>query len=74
MAETAKPPRIYDYVADPAPNNFGHLPFPDEGDTIWVGDDYGQVVERDKDLLPPQNREGDTRYTRYMQITLTIKI
>lgn len=74
MSNNETETRVYDFIPDPFPNKFQHLPFPHEGDIIWVGDDMGTVVDRSFEPLMGKKREGDDVYTRYAELKITIKI
>ena len=67
-------PKTFDYVPLPFSNNFGHYPFPEEGDVIWVGDDMGTVIKKEFDPSVKFKQDGDSVYTRYMEIKLLVTV
>lgn len=66
--------KVYDYHPSSTGDNFNHLPFPQEGDSIWVGDDLGKIVSREIDVSSDHSEKDDDQYTRYMEIKIRIKI
>jgi len=74
MTQKVNEPVIYDFIPDPLDNNFGHLPFPQEGDVIWIDDDLGHVVECSFNSLDGLKSEEDNEHTRYAELKIVIRI
>lgn len=66
--------KIFQYLPDADFDGMGHLPLPEKGDVVWIGDSRGTVVSKSFGDPKDLHKGAEHSTTRYEEVRIVVEI